>query len=167
MSDPQQPFRSTPAPADPARVGELLTATAFFRADEVAIGIELIEERIAQGAASGYELLFADDPATPRLLGYSCFGEIPLTRGSWDLYWIAVAPDAQGRGLGRRLLTESEQRIAAAGGHRVFVDTSGRADYAPTRAFYERCGYHAAARLTDFYAPGDDKVVYARTLAGR
>lgn len=157
-------FRTEPDPADPTRVRELLAATGFFRADEVAIGVELVEERLARGVASGYRLLFTDDPAAPRLLGYSCYGEIPLTVGSWDLYWIAVAPDLQGRGLGRRLLAETERRIAASGGRRVFVDTSGRADYAPTRAFYERCGYRVAARMTDFYAVGDDKVVYSRIL---
>jgi len=157
-------FRSRPGPADPARVHDLLTATGFFRADEIAIGVELIEERLARGPDSGYHLLFADDPESSRLLGYSCFGEIPLTLGSWDLYWIAVAPKRQGRGLGRALLAESERRISAAGGRRVFVDTSGRPDYAPTRAFYESCGYGVAARLKDFYAEGDDKVVYSRRL---
>jgi len=157
-------LRTEPDPADPARVRELLASTGFFRDDEIAIGVELVAERLARGSASGYELLLADDPAAPRLRGYCCFGEIPLTVGSWDLYWIAVAPDLQGRGLGRRLLAETERRIAAAGGRRVFVDTSGRADYAPTRAFYERCGYTVAARLTDFYAVGDDKVVYSRIL---
>jgi ribosomal protein S18 acetylase RimI-like enzyme len=159
-------LRDTPEPADVERVARLLEATGFFRPDEVAIGAELIEERLAEGPASGYQLLFADDAERDRLLGYACYGPIPLTLGSWDLYWIAVAPDAQGRGLGRVLLAESESRIAAAGGANVFVDTSGRPDYAPTRAFYERCGYRVAARLADFYAPGDDKVIFQKTLPG-
>jgi hypothetical protein len=46
----------------------------------------------------------------------------------------------------------------------MYLDTSGRAQYAPTRAFYEHKGYGVAARLEDFFAPGDDKVIYVRAL---
>jgi hypothetical protein len=46
----------------------------------------------------------------------------------------------------------------------VYVETSGRRDYAPTRAFYERAGYRPEARLADFYAPGDDKWIYVKPL---
>ncbi|HVS13978.1 MAG TPA: N-acetyltransferase [Thermoanaerobaculia bacterium] len=159
-------LRDTVEPADVERVARLLEATGFFRPDEVVIGAELIAERLTHGPASGYELLFADDPERGRLLGYACYGPIPLTVGSWDLYWIAVAPEARGRGLGRVLLGASEARIAAAGGCNVWVDTSGRPDYTPTRAFYERCGYRVAARLADFYAPGDDKVIFHKALSG-
>jgi hypothetical protein len=46
----------------------------------------------------------------------------------------------------------------------MYIDTSGREQYAPTRAFYERMGYHQAACLADFYAPGDARVIFARLL---
>ncbi|HUP24961.1 MAG TPA: GNAT family N-acetyltransferase [Thermoanaerobaculia bacterium] len=141
----------------------LVRDTGYFREDEVAVARELIEESLARGAASGYELLFADR-ADGSLAGYACYGRIPLTESSFDLYWIAVDATEQGRGLGRWLLAESERRIAAAGGTQVFVETSGRQQYEPTRIFYERTGYHVAARFANFYAPGDDKVVYVRRL---
>jgi ribosomal protein S18 acetylase RimI-like enzyme len=141
-------------------------ATGFFSEAETAIARELVEERAARGAASGYEFLFADGE-DGALDGYACFGPIPCTRESWDLYWIAVRPALQGRGLGRRLLRAAEERIAAAGGTRVYVDTSTRDAYAPTRAFYEACGYARAATLEDFYAPGDGKVIYVRCSSKR
>jgi ribosomal protein S18 acetylase RimI-like enzyme len=99
------------------------------------------------------------------LAGYACYGPIPATRESHDLYWIAVAPERQGRGLGRRLLRAVEREVARAGGRRIYVDTSGRDAYAPTRAFYERAGYVREATLPDFYAPGDAKVIYRKQLA--
>ena len=70
------------------------------------------------------------------LAGYTCFGPIPATLASFDLYWIAVHPDLHGRGLGARLLAESERRIAWQGGGRIYVDTSSRREYAPAHAFY-------------------------------
>lgn len=156
-------LRDAVAATDPAAVRRLVSATGFFHPEEVAIAVELVEETLAAPQASDYHFLFADD-REGGVTGYSCFGPIPLTRGSWDLYWIAVDPSRQGSGLGRLLLAASEARARALGAQRFFVDTSGRPQYAPTRAFYERCGYVVGARLEDFYAPGDPKVVYRREL---
>jgi ribosomal protein S18 acetylase RimI-like enzyme len=93
-----------------------------------------------------------------------CFGPVDGTQGSFDLYWIVVAAAGQGGGLGRRLLAESEARMRARGGRLCWVETSGRREYAPTRAFYERHGYRVEARLADFYAPGDDKWIFVKAL---
>ena len=59
----------------------------------------------------------------------------------------------------------AETEIVKAGGTRVYVDTSSRKQYAPTRTFYERVGYSKDALLEDFYAPGDGKVIYVKVLA--
>ncbi len=151
--------------SDVDAVAGLIAATGFFSAEEQLIATELVEERLARGRASGYEFLFADDPEKDgQLLGYTCFGPIPATASSYDLYWIAVSPHAQRQGVGRRLLRETERLALQQQATRMFVDTAGRADYALTRLFYERMGYHVEASITDFYAPGDAKVIYARQL---
>ena len=110
-------------------VRALVAATGFFSDEEVAIAAELVQERLEQGAASGYEFVLADRDG--RLEGYSCYGLIPCSTVSWDLYWIAVAPSTQGAGLGRRILALTEQRIAEAGGLACYAETSGKAQYAP------------------------------------
>jgi GNAT superfamily N-acetyltransferase len=156
-------LRSAVRPGDAAAVRRLVEATGFFHPAEVDIAAELVIETLARPESADYRFLFADD-REGLLAGYACFGPIPLTVGSWDLYWIAVDPSRQRTGLGRLLLAASEARARAEGAARFFVDTSGRPQYEPTRAFYERCGYTAAARLADFYAPGDAKVVYHRPL---
>ncbi|HEX9732808.1 MAG TPA: GNAT family N-acetyltransferase [Thermoanaerobaculia bacterium] len=156
-------LRFEPRPADRARVREIVAATAFFRAEEIVIAVELVDERLRRGEASDYFFVFADEGDA--MLGYSCFGPIPLTVASWDLYWIAVDPGCQGRGLGRRLLAASEDEVRRRGGTRIYLDTSTRVQYVPTRAFYERCGYELAARLEDFYGPGDGKAVYCKVLS--
>jgi ribosomal protein S18 acetylase RimI-like enzyme len=147
---------------DAARIGRLVAATGFFSDVEQRIAVELAEERFAKGTASGYEFVTAD--RCGELVGYTCFGAIAGTRSSYDLYWIAVHPQTQGRGLGRYLMELSEQAIAKAGGTRIYIDTSSREQYAPTRAFYARTGYAEVARLEDFYAPGDGKVIYFKAL---
>ena len=155
-------FRDQVRPSDVADVRDLVDATRMFRPDEAAIAVELVEDGATKGAASDYHFLFAD--AETGLDGYICYGVVPCTIGTWDLYWIAVQPTLQGQGLGRRLVDEMERRIRATSGRLVTVDTSGRADYAPTRGFYGRVGYDIAATFPDFYAPGDAKVVFTKRL---
>jgi GNAT superfamily N-acetyltransferase len=148
--------------ADCQAVRHLLERTGFFRPDEVDIAVELVDARLRDGAESGYEFVLAD--IDDRLAGYTCFGPIPCTLGSFDLYWIAVDPAWQRSGIGRALVSAAELQITSLGGRRIYIDTSGRDQYASTRAFYERVGFHCEARLADFYLPGDDKLVYVKKL---
>jgi GNAT superfamily N-acetyltransferase len=150
-------------PGDLERVRELLTATGYFYTAEVKVALELLEDRIEYGAESEYFFLFAEERG--RLAGYTCYGPISCTASSFDLFWIAVRPDLQGRGLGRLLLEESERLAAAAGATRIYAETSTRPLYDSTRAFYERCGYALGSVLEDFYAPGDGKATYVKVLA--
>lgn len=155
-------YRFDVQPADAGAIRAIVAATGMFTDAECDIARELVEERLARGDASGYAFVIADRAG--QVAGYTAYGQIPCTQSSFDLYWIAVRPDCQGSGVGRELMRETERRIAAAGGERVYVDTSGRAAYAPTRAFYERLGYARAAELPDFYARGDAKVIYVKRL---
>jgi GNAT superfamily N-acetyltransferase len=164
MTDPESDFlfRYEVNPQDPSKIRQLAQATGFFYPFEVDIAVELVEDRLSHGAESGYHFILAEHKG--RLIGYACFGPIPCTVASYDLYWIAVHPDFQGKGLGLHLMKETEKRIAASGGRRVYVETSERPQYDPTRAFYEKCGYKLEAVLKDFYAPGDGKAVYCKSL---
>ena len=155
-------LRDTVTPEDGRRVRGLVDITGFFHPEEVDVAEELVMERLEKGEASGYQFIMAEQYG--RLAGYACFGPIPCTASSYDLYWIAVHPDFQGRGLGRRLLQESERRIRVSGGTRIYVDTSQRVQYASTRAFYESCGYSLETILKDFYAKGDGKAIYCKSL---
>lgn len=150
-------------PADPQAVREIVASTGFFSEVEVDVAEELVRERLEKGPESGYYFLFADDGGGT--VGYACYGPIACTVGSFDLYWIAVRRGVQGRGLGRALLIATEEAIARASGRGIYVETSSRPQYHPTRAFYEHFGYKKAAVLADFYAPGDDKVVYVKAIA--
>jgi ribosomal protein S18 acetylase RimI-like enzyme len=52
-----------------------------------------------------------------------------------------------------------------AGAKAIYADTSSSDRYAPTRGFYQRMGFVEQARLADFYAPGDGKIIYVKPLA--
>jgi len=151
--------------SDRQAVRRLVEATCFFSPEEQDIAVELVDEALSQGKASGYEFIFLDSDAIPHdLQGYTCFGPIPSRPGSYDLYWIAVAPGRQRHGFGKQLLAETERRALVQGATDMFIDTSGREQYCPTRSFYERMGYMAHEIIPDFYSRGDDKVVYRKQL---
>lgn len=162
MARSEKRFRTQPCSADRDKIEELVTATGFFSSEEIAIAVELLEERLQKGPASGYDFILLEENS--RLLGYACFGPIPGAVGSYDLYWIAVRPEQQRLGLGGELLARCEATIRQAGGRRLYIDTSGRPRYAATHSFYARCGYRREAVLPDFYAPGDFKIIFCKEL---
>lgn len=148
--------------ADVEIIRRLVASTDFFTADEVNIAVELVEERIAKGAASGYEFILAKQDG--RTIGYTCYGPIPATQTAYDLYWIVVDADTQRHGIGRQLLDQTANAVRQLGGDKLFADTSSQEKYVPTRAFYRRRGFRKVAELNDFYRPGDNKVIFEKTL---
>ncbi|MFH1079555.1 MAG: GNAT family N-acetyltransferase [Pseudomonadota bacterium] len=162
MMDLNVTFRQDVRPSDRTAVREIVEATGYFSGDETAIAVELVEERLATGDASGYYFVFIE--REERVIGYACYGPVPATRYSYDIYWMAVYPEFQRRGLGRKLLAMCESLIQRAGGRQIYMDTSARAQYEPTRRLYVAQGYRQAAYLPDYYAPGDAKAIYEKIL---
>lgn len=165
MNTVQLGFRTSVTEKDLKAVRDITASTGFFYDEEVDTAVELVEDRLAKGPRCGYHFLFAEQDG--RSVGYTSFGPIACTRESFDLYWIVVAGDYRGKGLGTRLLEQSEDSIYALGGRRVYIETSARPLYEPTRAFYLARGYSVVTEMEDFYAPGDAKVVYVKVLPPR
>lgn len=157
-----QVWREAVKPEDAERVRSLVATTGMFSAEEIAIAEELVQERVARGRASGYEFVLLEEDGT--LVGYACYGPIPGSATSHDLYWIAVHPDRQGRGFGQQILARAEAAMKRAGAQRIYIDTSTSEPYAPTRAFYLRAGFELTAELPDFYRPGDGKAIFSKAL---
>lgn len=162
MTNPTFEFRYDVRPEDRDTVRQLVESTGVFSAVEVDVAVELVDDRLKRGGQSDYHFVFAEQDGRP--LGYTCYGPIALTAASFDLYWIAVDKASHGRSIGRLLLERTEELIRQLGGRQVYIETSNRQHYAPTRGFYLRCGYDQEALLKDFYAPADDKVIYVKTL---
>ena len=156
---------------DRARLAELLVDTGAFHADEVDVALALFDLTHCENGSGAddapvdYEFVGAFDE--DQLIGYACFGATPATEGTYDLYWLAVDPAMQGRGVGRALVREVETKLTGRGGRLLVVETSSRPDYDGTRTFYARSGYVEAARVRDFYAPADDRILLTTRLTTR
>ena len=58
-----------------------------------------------------------------------------------------------------------EQLLAKTGVRILLIETSGLEEFARTRAFYHQCNYTKEARIREFYAPAEDKVVFLEEVA--
>jgi ribosomal protein S18 acetylase RimI-like enzyme len=137
--------------------------TTVFSQEEVQTADELWAAYQSQGSErSGY--YFIVEKENGQVLGYACYGLRALTDRTYDLYWIAVSPGARRAGVGRGLLSATEEAIRKLGGRLLIVETSGQPEYEPTRAFYYATGYAHEATLKDFYSDGDDLVIFTKRL---
>ena len=148
------------SPADRDALKRISHAVGLFRDNEIQVALEVFDASMVPGQRD-YETLGAEVDGT--LAGWICWGPTPCTERTYDMYWIAVDPALHGHGVGSRLVEEMERRIAGKA-RLVVVETSGRPDYRSTEAFYLARGYREAARVADFYAPGDDQVIYTKVL---
>jgi ribosomal protein S18 acetylase RimI-like enzyme len=140
----------------------LLRNTPEFKTYEVDVAEEVIDSYLDSPGASGYYVLVASGDGGAA--GYVCYGPTPCTEGTWDVYWVAVASGERGKGTGTALMNAAEDAIRKADGRLIIVETSSTPLYENTREFYWKRGYETVARVPDFYAPGDDRLILRKRL---
>ena len=147
---------------DRSQLLELVRLQDNFNAQEVEVAIEVIDDTL-DPTKNDYFILVAVSEGQG-VVGFICYGEIPMTDRRFDLYWVAVAKASGRQGVGRLLLARMEGDLRGQGPAKVYVDTSSTPGYDRARSFYEKNGYQVACVLHDFYRDGDDKVIYLKEL---
>jgi len=142
---------------------KILQNTPEFKPSEVVVAEEVIDSYLHDPHGSGYHIFIAEDESA--VVGYICYGPTPLTEDTWDIYWIAVSAEKQGRGIGGALMAHAEDKIRKAQGRLILIETSSKLEYENTRRFHLSHGYEVAGRIPDFYAPGDDKLILQKRLS--
>jgi ribosomal protein S18 acetylase RimI-like enzyme len=146
---------------DRPAIERMFRSNTIFGAHEVAVALEVFDASLAPGQTD-YDSLGVE--VDGQVAGWICWGPTPCTAGTYDMYWIAVDPSVHGAGLGSMLVAEMERRLIGRA-RLIVVETGGRKEYDATRGFYLARGYEEAARVRDFYAPGDDQVVFVKRLS--
>ena len=148
------------SPEDKAQVIQIIETTAMFSKEEVLVAEELIDTFLENKDQKDYIIYVSDENGT--VTGYVCYGPAPATEGTFDLYWIAVSPNHQNKGIGKKLLAFVEKEVAGKHGNMVIIETSSREKYLPTQEFYKRNSYNIEARIADFYSIGDDRLIFVK-----
>jgi ribosomal protein S18 acetylase RimI-like enzyme len=155
----------SPSQLDHDALVEIIAKGGPFRPEEISCAIELLEAALARAEGNTYEALVGcDDQDDRRLFGYVCFGQTPMTEAAFDLYWIVVAADARGQGIGQALMRATEDHLRARGARLVRIETSSLEGQGGAVRFYEKAGYQRAGVIQDFYREGDDLVTFAKRL---
>jgi ribosomal protein S18 acetylase RimI-like enzyme len=144
---------------DREKIREVLEGVKTFNLEEISVATSLVAETL-NGSTAYRFLLAVDQHDTVR--GYICYGQVPMTSGTWDIYWIAVAKRFQRRHIGAMLLRGAEEDIRSERGRLILIETSTKPSYRSTRKFYQGMGYRVKARIEQFYSEKDDKIIYSK-----
>jgi len=146
---------------DRPAIAQIVTGVGNFNDAEIECALELVDIYLQDRRQRDYQVIIAE--TEPRVVcGYACWGPTPLTRGTYDLYWIATSPAEQGKGVGRTLMSYIEGKIREMQGRLLVVETSSKDSYRATVGFYRRLGYDEAVYIRDFYDRGDDKLIFIK-----
>jgi GNAT superfamily N-acetyltransferase len=152
-------------PLLPSHTDDLVTMadeTGFFKEHEVQALREVLDDYHEENHVYDHKAYLLQDK--DQKLGFVYYAPAPMTEGTWQLWWIVVQNDLQGKGLGGRMLKHVEKHALELGGRVLFIETSSQEKYDPTRKFYLKYGYLLEARMRGFYAAGDDMMVYRKSL---
>ena len=152
-------IRSMTAQDRPALL-EMINNTPEFNAMDRAVAMEVIDDYLKDPRDSGYNTLVAEIDSS--IGGYVCYGLNTMTQGTWDIYWLAVGPEFQNKGIGGKLMAVTEKNIQAAGGKLIILEVSSLPINDKTHRFHLSGSYKYIFTIKDFYGPGDDKVMYEK-----
>jgi len=152
------------SPEDRDVIAEILRRTGNFNQAEIDCALELVDIYLRDKNQRDYRILVAED-AQGTVHAYACWGPTPLTKATYDLYWIATHPAVQGQGFGRALINHIETRLQESQGRLLLIETSSKESYGNTVGFYRRLGFVEASRIRDFYDVGDDKIVFEKRFS--
>jgi len=148
---------------DRAGLLSMLVKTHFFTSKEIGVAMELIDIVLKDPVQKDYRIYCIVDDQD-QIMGYVCYGPTPMTQGTFDLYWIAVDPDFQGKGMGSRLLDFLEKMVKELKGRIILADTSSVPQYEKTKGFYLKNGFQEVARVPDYYYSGNDRITFCKRL---
>jgi ribosomal protein S18 acetylase RimI-like enzyme len=147
---------------DRDKIKAILVDTGNFHDYEIDIAMELIDVYINDRNQKDYFIFVDEDGGVIR--GYVCVGPRPMTKSTYDLYWIAVNPSVQSKGIGSTLVKYAEDFIASRGGKLILIETSGKPSYEKERHFYLKNSYDKITEIKDFYDEGDSLVIYGKYI---
>jgi len=97
-----------------------------------------------------------------QVMGFAYAVPEALTEGTYNLLAIGVLEEASGQGIGSQMLQSVEDKLRAAQARLIIVESSGQSYYDDARQFYLTHGYEQEAVIKEFWAEGDDKVIFTK-----
>lgn len=149
-------------PEDTPVLLKLARETGVFKPKEITALQEVLDDYHDHMREQGHcSVTYQQDG---RVVGFAYYAPAAMTERTWYLWWIAVDKSLHGQGLGSQLLHFAEEEIQGRQGRHLLIETSSLPHYEPTRRFYLKHQYEQVAEIPDFYADGDNMVVFRKQL---
>ncbi len=131
-----------------------------FGGEDIILLEESLNKYFTLGAEkSGYYFLTCHGGG--QSIGFVGYRAHPLTMGTFDLIWLAADEPPVGQAMLERLT----QKVKNLAGRLIIAETaSARPDYDLMRQLYETHHYKCEMTIADFYAPGNDLLIYVQRL---
>jgi ribosomal protein S18 acetylase RimI-like enzyme len=149
-------------PEDTPSLVALAEGTKVFKPMEIQALREVLDDYHAHEKEVGHRSVTCEKEG--QVLGFAYYAPAPMTDRTWHLYWIAVKKDTHARGIGSQLLKHVEADIRNQNGRLLLIETSSLPHYGLTRNFYLKHAYEQTAIVKDFYADGDDMVIFRKRM---
>lgn len=152
-------FRKNLTPMDPENIRIIAQSTGFFDEKDTELSADLAKSILEDGDDEDHKFIFADDDE--KTVAFACFGMVPDSEASYELYWLSTLNEYRGKGIGKEVIANLLNDIKKSGGRKLFLKTCGDDKYAPTRKFYEKCGFKMEAVLKEYYDTDQDCCIYS------
>lgn len=155
-----RPVTDTDKPA----VLQVAESCSLFQPEELG-ELDGMIDAFLSGALEGHQWLALHEAHQIKAAAY--YAPETFADGVWNLYFIGVLANQQGKGHGSAILKHVEQELTNEGQRILIIETSGLDGFELTRKFYDQHGYTVEARIRDYYQEGEDKVVFWKKLSGQ
>jgi ribosomal protein S18 acetylase RimI-like enzyme len=137
----------------------IVEASGQFDADSLVFIRETLQHHLMNSSPAIW--LTADD-GEPVGVAY-CAPEA-VASGAWNLLMLWTRHDKHGEGFGSQLVAHLESELERRRARLLLVETSGLPAFAAARAFYAKAGFSHEATIKNFFAAGDDKLVFTKQM---
>lgn len=152
-----------PKPEETQTLIEIAEATGIFKPDEAQSLLGSTLSAFHRGELGENHKIKVFDQES-YVVGWSYFAPSQYAEGVWDVWWIGTHPKVHGQGFGQKLLKAVEGDIRSLGGRVIIIETSSLSPLAKARKFYPLMNYKECGRIPNFYANGDDKIIFSKSI---
>lgn len=135
----------------------ILTASGQFDADSITYTLEALDNHLENPDSEIWFTALENEP-----VGFAYCAPEPVTSGTWNLLMLWTKEGYEGKGFGRSLVSAVEAELKNRGARLLIVETSQLPEFETARAFYEKYGFTFEAEVENFFAEGDNKLIYTK-----
>lgn len=155
-------FRNRLTKTDINTIRNIANSTGFFDENDVRINVDIAEDLLCHKDTC-HKFLFAE--YKDQAVAYVCYGKVPDAKdGTYEIYRLSTHNEYRGLGIGSHLINHLITKLRKKGAEKIYVKTDSKDQYAPTRRFYEKCGFRLQAVLPGYYDDNDGCCIYALNL---